>query len=137
MTGKQARFCEEYILDFNATQAAIRAGYSPKTAHQIGCENLKKPEVQARIKAFQSAARERNKVTLDGLIADLKRLRDEAFENKSYGAVKGSLDLMGRMIGAYSNRIEATARVTPNRTGKYSGRDSARTSPSAAMSVIW
>lgn len=43
MTPKQKRFCDEYLIDLNATQAAIRAGYSKKTAQAIGTENLKKP----------------------------------------------------------------------------------------------
>lgn len=42
LTPKQKRFVEEYLVDCNATQAAIRAGYSPKTAYSIGQENLKK-----------------------------------------------------------------------------------------------
>lgn len=46
LTEKQKRFCEEYLIDLNATQAAIRAGYSRKTAGQIGDENLKKLEIQ-------------------------------------------------------------------------------------------
>ena len=45
MTKKQKRFVEEYLIDLNATQAAIRAGYSPDTAGSIGAENLKKPEI--------------------------------------------------------------------------------------------
>ena len=49
MTAKQRKFCEEYLIDCNATQAAIRAGYSPKTAYSIGIENLKKPELKAYI----------------------------------------------------------------------------------------
>ena len=49
MTKKQKRFIEEYLIDLNATQAAIRAGYSPETAGSIGNENLKKPEIRARI----------------------------------------------------------------------------------------
>ena len=44
MTEKQKLFCEEYLIDLNATQAALRAGYSEKTAYSIGNENLKKPE---------------------------------------------------------------------------------------------
>ena len=44
MTKKQKRFVEEYLIDLNATQAAIRAGYSPATAKEIGCENLTKPK---------------------------------------------------------------------------------------------
>lgn len=49
MTEKQMRFCDEYLIDLNATQAAIRAGYSKKTAYAIGEENLKKPEIKERI----------------------------------------------------------------------------------------
>lgn len=49
MTAKQQRFCDEYLIDLNATQAAIRAGYSSKTAYSIGVENLKKPELQKYI----------------------------------------------------------------------------------------
>lgn len=46
INAKQKRFCDEYLIDCNATQAAIRAGYSPKTAYSIGVENLKKPELK-------------------------------------------------------------------------------------------
>ena len=49
LTAKQLRFCQEYLKDFNATQAAIRAKYSKKTAHVIACENLKKPNIRAFI----------------------------------------------------------------------------------------
>lgn len=49
MTKKQKRFCDEYLIDCNATQAAIRAGYSEKTAYSIGQENLNKPEIKAYI----------------------------------------------------------------------------------------
>lgn len=54
LTGKQKRFCEEYIFDFNATRAAKAAGYSEDTAYSIGHENLIKPEIQAYIKELQS-----------------------------------------------------------------------------------
>ena len=46
LTEKQKRFCDEYLIDLNATQAAIRAGYSKKTAFTIGNENLKKPYIK-------------------------------------------------------------------------------------------
>lgn len=49
MTNKQKRFCDEYLIDLNATQSAIRAGYSPKTARQVGQENLTKPYIKAYI----------------------------------------------------------------------------------------
>lgn len=49
MNARQKRFCDEYLIDCNATQAAIRAGYSPKTAKNIGNENLTKPNLKAYI----------------------------------------------------------------------------------------
>ena len=49
LTAKQRRFCDEYLIDMNAAQAAIRAGYSKKTAKQIGQENLTKPDLQEYI----------------------------------------------------------------------------------------
>ena len=49
VTEKQKRFCDEYLTDLNATQAAVRAGYSKKTAYSIGEENLRKPELKEYI----------------------------------------------------------------------------------------
>ena len=49
LTAKQQRFCDEYLIDLNATQAAIRAGYSKKTAGVIATENLQKPNISAYI----------------------------------------------------------------------------------------
>jgi phage terminase small subunit len=49
LTDKQEAFCLEYLIDLNATQAAIRAGYSEKTAKDIACENLAKPNIKERI----------------------------------------------------------------------------------------
>lgn len=49
MTAKQKRFCDEYLIDLNATQAAIRAGYSENTARVIGAENLSKPALKSYI----------------------------------------------------------------------------------------
>jgi len=54
LTNKQYAFTVEYPKDFNATQAALRAGYSPKTAYSIGHENLKKPEIKAEIERRMS-----------------------------------------------------------------------------------
>lgn len=53
LTQKQERFCYEYCIDFNATQAAIRSGYSEETAYAIGYENLRKPQIKSRIKYMQ------------------------------------------------------------------------------------
>lgn len=51
LTAKQQRFCDEYLIDLNATQAAIRAGYSKKTAYRTGADNLMKPQIKSYIDA--------------------------------------------------------------------------------------
>ncbi|MGE4334978.1 MAG: terminase small subunit [Pigmentiphaga sp.] len=62
LTPKQLRFVEEYLVDLNATQAAIRAGYSKRTAGQIGDENLKKPQIAAAIQAAQAERSQATKI---------------------------------------------------------------------------
>ena len=63
LTAKQQRFCDEYLIDLNATQAAIRAGYSEKAARQIATENMTKPSIREYIDK-RMAEKEKN------LIAD-------------------------------------------------------------------
>jgi phage terminase small subunit len=58
LTAKQQRFCDEYLIDLNATQAAIRAGYSEKTAAVIATENLRKPNIQEYIEKRMSEKEE-------------------------------------------------------------------------------
>ena len=55
LTAKQQRFCDEYLIDLNATQAAIRAGYSKKTAGVIATENLQKPNIKEYIEKRMAA----------------------------------------------------------------------------------
>lgn len=75
LTAKQARFCEEYLIDLNATQAAIRAGYSPDTAHSTGWENLRKPEVAEFLAHLQAERSKATKIDAQWL---LDRLAAEA-----------------------------------------------------------
>ena len=74
LTPKQARFVDEYLVDLNATQAAIRAGYSAKTAAAIGSENLKKPEIAAAIAERQAKVAEKAGVTVERIVAELAKL---------------------------------------------------------------
>ena len=60
MTKKQKRFCDEYLIDCNATQAAIRAGYSEKSAKSIGQENLTKPDIKLYIEQELEKIRDNN-----------------------------------------------------------------------------
>lgn len=74
-TPKQAAFVREYLCDLNATQAAIRAGYSERTARAISCNLLTKVDIQAAIAAAQQKRAERLEIDADWV---LKRLHSEA-----------------------------------------------------------
>lgn len=74
LTAKQRRFVEEYLIDLNATQAAIRAGYSKKTAHSVGWENLQKPEIQAAVSEAQAKRTERTGITQDRVLEELAKV---------------------------------------------------------------
>lgn len=74
LTDKQRRFVEEYMVDMNATKAAIRAGYSEKTAAVIGAENLIKPNVQEALAQAQTALSIRTEITQDMVMAELAKI---------------------------------------------------------------
>jgi phage terminase small subunit len=74
LTAKQARFVAEYLVDLNASAAARRAGYSPKTAGQIGDENLKKPEIAEAVNAAIAKRSARTELTADAVIAELWKI---------------------------------------------------------------
>lgn len=71
LTDKQEMFCREYLIDLNATQAAIRAGYSDKTANRTGSENLSKPDIAQRIIDLKSERNERVEVNADYVLRRL------------------------------------------------------------------
>jgi len=74
LTHKQQRFVEEYLVDLNATQAAIRAEYSEKTAGVIGKENLQKPKIAEAIEAAQAKRARRTEITADRVLKELGRI---------------------------------------------------------------
>lgn len=80
MTERQKRFCEEYLIDLNATQAAIRAGYSPKNADKIGPELLGKTRVSNAIQQAMAARSRRTGISQDRVITELAKI---AFVNAS------------------------------------------------------
>jgi hypothetical protein len=73
LTPKQERFVQEYLIDFNATQAAIRAGYSKNTAQEIGSQNLSKLMIQAKIRQKQAKIAEKFEITEDLIATELAR----------------------------------------------------------------
>ena len=74
LTPKQNRFCEEYVIDWNGTQAAIRAGYSEKTAQEQSSRLLSNVIIQERISELKAEIRERNKLTADKVIDELAKI---------------------------------------------------------------
>ena len=74
LTPKQARFVQEYLIDLNAAQAAIRAGYSAKTARVIGHENLTKPDIAAAIEKAMAERAERTELTADWVVDELRKI---------------------------------------------------------------
>lgn len=74
LTAKQARFVEEYLLDLNATQAAVRAGYSQKTAKDIGCQNLAKLDIANAIAEAQAERSNRTEINQDWVLQKLAEI---------------------------------------------------------------
>lgn len=108
MTDKQRRFVGEYMVDLNATQAAIRAGYSPKTAEVIGNQLLKKTLVSNEI--LKRKAKLSNVVnwTAADVLKRLARLADEGYKDSD--KIK-ALELIGRHIGMFQDKVELSGGV--------------------------
>lgn len=81
LTAKQQRFCDEYLIDLNATQAAIRAGYSEKTAYSMGQRLLKNVEIQSEISKRQTARSERTEITQDMVLRELAKIAFSDYNN--------------------------------------------------------
>lgn len=133
LTPKQQRFVEEYLIDLNATQSAIRAGYSEKTAAVIGAENLIKPNIAKAIQEAKNKLSERTGITQEYVLSNIQKvvercMQQEAvqardgspllvegpegdlaclFEFKETGALKG-LELLGRHLGLFVDRVQHT-----------------------------
>jgi phage terminase small subunit len=71
LTPKQSRFIQEYLIDLNATQAAIRAGYSKKTANEQGCQNLAKLSIAEEIKRLQGERENETGITQNRILREL------------------------------------------------------------------
>lgn len=117
LTAKQQAFVAEYLIDLNATQAALRAGYSEKTAGSIGNENLKKPEIQEAISDARKKRAERTEVDQDYVIRKLKEIADKEASDMTESDLKYSnkiraLELLGKHTGAFEGRQKTNDRVT-------------------------
>ncbi|MBO5789527.1 MAG: terminase small subunit [Clostridia bacterium] len=124
MTAKQQRFCDEYLIGLNATQAAIRAGYSEKTARAMGAENLTKPYIKEYIDQRMAEKEAALIASQDEVLKYLTRvLRGESFSSVLARNEEGGEDviekqpdekerlkaaeLLGKRYGLYTEKIEA------------------------------
>ncbi len=104
---KQERFISEYLIDLNATQAAIRAGYSAHTAKSIGQENLTKPAIASAIAAAQNKAAEKAGVTLDWLLEEGKSLMLAAKAAKDFSAASSTYERVAKIAGHWVDRAQS------------------------------
>lgn len=124
LTGMQELFCQEYLKGLNATQAAIRAGYSKKTSRQQGAQMLRDDKIAKRIAELQGVRSERTEITQDWVLTSLKEVAERCMEKvpvmefdvsvggfvesgkwqfNASGANK-SLELIGKHLGMFIER---------------------------------
>ena len=121
LTAKQEQFCLEYLIDLNATQAAIRAGYSKHTAKDIACQNLAKLNIADRIAELKAERTARTLVDADYVIKGLLKvhercMQEEAVTDKEGGSTgeyrfehsgaNKSLELLGKHLGLFVEKKE-------------------------------
>jgi len=113
LNDRQERFCREYLQDYNATQAAIRAGYSKKTAGSIGSENMKKPEILARVRKLQEEKRAALAVSMDMIVTEIVDTYRECRKTKdAYGALK-ALGMLEEHIKEIPETKDEIYRIDP------------------------
>jgi phage terminase small subunit len=105
LTAKQERFCLEYVVDFNATQAAIRAGYSENAASEIGYENLRKPQIVNHLAGLQAEDATKTQLTREFVIEGLMEIA--AFAKVPSARVR-AFELLGKHQGMFTDRLEIT-----------------------------
>lgn len=124
-TAKMEKFCQEYLIDLNATQAAIRAGYSEDSAQQIGSENLSKLVIQERIDELKQEQAEAATITPEFVLKSLKTVAQRTMQGvqvfdsdgqptgewkfDSAGANR-SLELIGKHLTLFADRVEVSGR---------------------------
>jgi phage terminase small subunit len=111
LSDKQKMFCKEYIVDLNATQACIRAGYSEKTAKQIGCENLSKPYLQDEIAKLIKEREERVQLTADKVLEDIERVRGLAEGSEQYSISLKASELQGKHLAMFTDKQQIDGEV--------------------------
>lgn len=108
LTEKQKRFCEEYLIDLNARQAAIRAGYPEKRASEQAYQLLQKTTVSAYIEKLREEQQRRTEITADKVLGELAKIAAEDVEITGKEKIK-ALELLGKHLGLFQNGADNTA----------------------------
>jgi len=111
LTNKQSTFCDEYVIDLNATQAAIRAGYSEHTASAIGKENLRKPPIANRIQEMMDKRSASTEITAANV---LKHIAKHAYNEDCNAHINlKALEMLSKNLNLFqAETIEANINIT-------------------------
>ena len=116
LTLLQERFCQEYIVDGNATRSAIAAGYSESSACEIGSQTLRLIHVSKRIAQLESERLLRTKISADYVLSSIKETAEEAKEDKEYSAALRGFEKLGAHLQLFveksESKVEQVIRVT-------------------------
>ncbi len=120
LTAKQQRFVEEYLVDLNATQAAIRAGYSERTAGSVGNENLKKPEIQKAITGRMNRLADESDLTVKRIWEGLLKEAEYYEDGSSHSARVSAWAHLAKYKGMFIDKqeIEGGLEIRVNRVAK-------------------
>jgi phage terminase small subunit len=108
LTPKQRRFVAEYLVDLNATQAAIRAGYSAKTSYAQGQALLKKLEIAQAVREGQEKAAAKTERTSLDVLRDIQELGKMAREKGNIRDGLKALELEGKHLGMFRDKLEVS-----------------------------
>ena len=111
LTPKQQRFVEEYLIDLNATQAAIRSGYSEKTARKIGSENLTKLDIQEAIQEAQESLSNKTQLTVDIVVNGLLKEAQDYAEGSTQSARVSAWAHLGKHLGMFKDKVEHSGKL--------------------------
>ena len=104
-------FCKEYLIDLNATQACIRAGYSKKTAKEIGYENLTKPHVQDEIQRLKAIREKKIGLTAEKVLKDIERVREKAEGSEQYNVSLKASELQGKHLAMFTEKHKVDGEI--------------------------
>jgi phage terminase small subunit len=106
LSAKQEQFCREYLVDLNATQAAIRAGYSPKTAQEQASRLLSNVMVAARVAELKAKRAEKADRTAQDVLNDIIAVTAQARDEGDLKTALKGLELQGKHLGMFTDRVQ-------------------------------